>query len=248
MLAQPLIWSQPVRGTDLEPGDIHLWRLSLEHNPQLAGSFEPVLIEEERQRTARYGCHATRDRFIIGRGLLRTILADYLGSEPRQIEFTVNQSGKPILRNASDVHFNVTHSNNLIIIAVTMGSEVGVDVEKIRPFSNELGLAERYFSPRECRVLRMLPPESRNIAFFHAWTRKEACLKALGVGLSYGLDRVEVSIHPEEPTRLLSIDGLEEGASPWTLISLAPAPGYVGALAVKNRNCRLMGWNWSPVG
>ena len=244
MIAQSLKWCQPPSRTDLRDGDIHLWKLSLDGNQGLADTFAPMLVDEERERTARYGCHATRDRFIIGRGLLRTILADYLSQKPDKIEFAVNQSGKPILRDSSAVHFNVSHSSDLIIIAVTNIAEVGVDVEKIRPFSNEMGLADRYFSPRECETLRRLGPEERTTAFFHAWTRKEACLKAMGVGLSYGLDRVEVSLHPEEPTRLLRIDGEENHAYPWTLISLSPSPGYVGALAVKSRECRLIGWNW----
>ena len=248
MLAHALTWSQPTAQLDLGPNDIHLWRILLDEAPGMVESFFHVLAEEEQERTQRYGCQATRGRFVVGRGLLRTILGDYLGQKPRAIEFTVNQAGKPILLGCSDVHFNVSHSHNLVVIAVTARCELGVDVERLRPFSNELGLAERYFSPRECRILRMLSPERRTEAFFHTWTRKEACLKALGVGLSYGLDQVEVSIYPEEPTRLVRLNGEENHAVPWSLLSLAPAPGYVGALALKAHGCRLSGWHWPEVG
>jgi 4'-phosphopantetheinyl transferase len=246
MLAHALTWSSPPGQVTLPPEEIHIWRASLDRPLAFQESLLKVLSEDERERALRYTCLPTRSRFVVGRGLLRTILARYLNSTAGQVRFRVCPQGKPILDEQHPrMHFNVSHSHNLVLIAVTHRGEVGIDVERVRPFANDLNLAERYFSPRECRMLRLLSPERRTEAFFHAWTRKEACLKALGVGLSYGLDRVEVTIRPEDPVRLLRLDGEEKQAAPWSLLALAPAPGYVGALAIKARQgFRLVAWHW----
>ena len=177
---------------------------------------------------------------------MRTVLASYLGVEPAAIRFALGPAGKPELREPADanLHFNVTHSHGLVMYAVTHRCPVGVDVEHLRPMSDYLGLAERYFSPREFEILRNLPAEHRARAFFHAWTRKEAFLKARGVGLSYGLERVEVTLGPREPARMLRLDGDERAAGSWTLHTLEPAPGFVGALALEAHDHRLVCRNW----
>ncbi len=246
MFAHALTWSSPPTQVKLAADEVHIWRASLDRPPSFLESLFALLSEDEQARALRYACPATRTRFVVGRGLLRTILARYLETTPREVRFQLCPQGKPILDEPHPrFHFNVSHSHSLVLIAVTQRAEVGIDVERIRPFSNDLNMAERYFSPRECRMLRLLSPERRTEAFFHAWTRKEACLKALGVGLSYGLDRVEVTIRPEDPVRLLRLDGEEKQAAPWSLLALVPAPGYVGALALKaQQGYRLVGWHW----
>jgi 4'-phosphopantetheinyl transferase len=245
MLTHALTWSSPPGEPTLAMDEVHLWRASLERCTCACEAFTHTLADDERDRAARYGCKATRNRFVIGRGLLRTVLGRYLRKAPRLVQFRVSSQGKPILSDSSpQLHFNVSHSHQLVLVAVTWRGELGIDVERVRPFANDLGLAERYFSPRECRLLRLLSPERRTEAFFHAWTRKEACLKALGVGLSYGLDRVEVTISPEDPVRLLRLNGEEKHAAPWSLLALSPAPGYVGALALKAHGSRIVGWHW----
>lgn len=246
MFAHTLTWSSPPAQVALQPDEVHIWRASLDRPPYSLHALFDILSEEERERARRYGCPASRTRFVIGRGLLRTILARYRDTTPSEIRFRVCPQGKPILDEPNpSLHFNVTHSHNLVLIAITQRGEVGIDVERIRPFANDLGLAERFFSQRECRLLRLMAPERRTEAFFHAWTRKEACLKALGVGLSFGLDRVEVSIRPEDPVQLLRLDGEEKHAATWSLQALAPAPGYAGALALKAQHgYRLVGWHW----
>ncbi len=246
MLANGLTWSAPPSEVLLAADEVHLWRASLKNCAGAVKRFSAALAEDEHERALRYGCQATRARFVVGRGLLRTVLARYLSQPAQEIRFRLNSQGKPTLADPSPplLHFNVSHSHELVLIAVTRRGEVGIDVERIRPFANDLGLAERYFSAQECGLLRRLAPERRTEAFFHAWTRKEACLKALGVGLSYGLDRVEVTIGPDDPVRLVRLDGEEEHAAPWSLLGLAPAPGYVGALALKSQGYRLVGWHW----
>jgi len=246
MFAHVLTWSSPPAQLTLPADEVHIWRASLDRPPCFLEALHAILSPDERERADRYACTRSRSRFVVGRGLLRKILARYQGTTPCQIRFRVCPAGKPTLDEPEPaLHFNVTHSQDLVLIAITQRGEVGIDVELVRPFANDLNLAERYFSPRECRMLRLLSPERRTEAFFHAWTRKEACLKALGVGLSYGLDRVEVTIRPEDPVKLLRLNGEEKHAAPWSLQALSPAPGYVGALALKaKQGYRLVGWHW----
>lgn len=218
MFAHVLTWSSPPAQVALSAEEVHVWRAALDRSPCFLEAQLQVLSPDERERADRYSCTTARSRFVVGRGLLRRILARYLDVKPCAIRFRVCPQGKPILDEPNPaLHFNLSHSHDLVLIAITHRGEVGIDVERVRSFANDLSLAERYFSPRECRLLRMLSPENRTEAFFHAWTRKEACLKALGVGLSYGLDRVEVTIHPEDPAQVLRLDGEEQQAAPWSL-------------------------------
>jgi 4'-phosphopantetheinyl transferase len=245
MKTSALNWCCPPTQVSLPADEVHVWRAFLDRPLASVESLLETLSDEERDRASRYHCTAKRGRFVVGRGLLRTILARYLGIKPRLIAFRIGSMGKPVLDTPSaSLHFNVSHSHELVLVAITRRGEVGIDVERVRPFANSLDLAERYFSPGECQTLNTLAPERRTEAFFHAWTRKEACLKALGAGISYGLDRVEVTICPEEPVRLVRLDGEERRAAPWSLRALVPAPGYVGALALQGQGFHVIGWHW----
>ncbi len=150
------------------------------------------------------------------------------------MRFAYTTYGKPLLADetgASGLRFNLTHSHGLALLAVTRGREIGVDVERIRDNLEGEKLAERFFSPREVAALRSLPPELRREAFFHCWTRKEAYIKAVGKGLSLPLDQFDVTLHPGEPAALLATRHDSEEAQRWSMRSLAPGEGYVGALA-----------------
>jgi 4'-phosphopantetheinyl transferase len=234
--------ASPVNGLSLAADEVNVWIAVLDRSPEEVAALQALLSADELDRTARIHSPRTRVEFAVGRGLLRTLLASYLGVGAARIRFALGPAGKPELREPSGtgLHFNVTHSHGLAMYAVTSRCPVGVDVEHLRPMSNYLGLAERYFSPREFEMLRSLPDEQRAEAFFHAWTRKEAFLKARGVGLSYGLERVEVTLGPQEPAQLLRLDGEERQARSWSLCNLEPAPGFVGALALERHDYRLI--------
>jgi 4'-phosphopantetheinyl transferase len=156
----------------------------------------------------------------------------------------VGPQGKPFLVGGPKLRFNLAHSHGLALFAVSQQCEVGVDVERVRPFVNDLGIAERYFSARETEVLRGLEPQERCETFFHTWARKEAVLKANGDGLAIGLEGVEVSVLPDDEVRLLRVNGTEAEARRWTLQALRPAAGYVGAVALQGTGLRLSCWYW----
>ena len=230
----------------LAADEVHVWSAVLDRTAAEIAELAALLASDELERVARMHCARTHVEFTVGRGLLRTLLAAYLDVDPMRIRFALGQAGKPELREpaGTGLHFNVTHSHGLALYALTRRCPVGVDVEQVRPLSDFLGLAERYFSPREVAILRGLPDEHRTEAFFHAWTRKEAFLKARGVGLSYGLERVEVTLGRLEPARLLRLDGEERAAGCWSLCNLEPAPGFIGALALEEHDYRLVCRSW----
>jgi 4'-phosphopantetheinyl transferase len=229
---------------------VHVWRACLDLPDSGVETLRRTLAVDELGRAKRYRFERDRRRFIVARGLLRAILAGYTGVEPGQLRFRYGPRGKPRLVGeigGRALCFNVAHAHELALFAVARGREIGVDVEYVREDFAGIEIAERFFSPREVVTLRQLPAEARTKAFFNCWTRKEAYIKARGDGLSLPLDRFDVSLAPDEPAALLSIAWDPEEASRWSLMELAPGPGYVGAVAVEGRGWQLRCWHWDGV-
>ena len=145
----------------------------------------------------------------------------------------------------SAVRFNLSHSGELALLAVTRGREIGVDVEALRPVPEAESIARSNFSSNEYTAFCRLDQQQKLSAFFNCWTRKEAFIKAHGAGLSMPLEQFEVAFAPNEPARLTSIHGNARAAEQWTLCALHPADGYVAALAVAARQMKLSCWRWS---
>jgi 4'-phosphopantetheinyl transferase len=175
-------------------------------------------------------------QFIAARSGLRAILAGYLGLAPSEVAFEIGQLGKPALPDggANRLFFNLSHSREVALVAVTRCCEIGVDVEQVREMTSADQLAQRFFHPNEVATFQKLPRDQRAEGFFNAWTRKEAFLKATGKGISYGIDRVEVTLIPGETARVLTVDGDQVSAAAWSVRTLVPAPGYVGAVALES--------------
>jgi 4'-phosphopantetheinyl transferase len=238
-------WPTAPADVRLDDDEVHVWCAVLERPPHELARMAELLSDDERQRVERSRSPMVRREFTAARALLRTLLGYYLCCDSRSVRFRSGPQGKPELADCPwhrPVHFNVSHSHGLALFAITVRGAVGVDVEMLRPF-NALGMAERYFSPWEFHALRSLDEAVRGEAFFHTWTRKEAFLKATGGGIAYGLERVEVVIHPHETARILRLDGDETRAHRWSLRTLHPAPGYVGALALETHEYRLITWH-----
>ncbi len=233
-----LSWSDPSPAQDdliLAPHEVHIWRANLDLTPEKIEALLATLSPPEQERANRFHFSDDRRHFIAARGILRNILARYLGMGPEKLHFGYSDRGKPYLETTSAggmVQFNVSHSQGTALYAVTLGSDIGIDLEAIRPVDYH-NLAQRFFSPTEAATLAQLPPESQQTAFFRAWTCKEAYLKATGAGISGGLAAVEISIHPENPPQLLSIGGNPYLTERWSLKELKPGPGFTAAVAVE---------------
>jgi 4'-phosphopantetheinyl transferase len=222
--------------------DVHLWRAALDLEPADLEGFEKTLTPEERARAARFHFPKDRKRFVARRGLLREILACYLGREPGKLQLRCRPGGKPFLLGdfgAHELHFNLAHSAGLALYAIARHREVGVDLERIQPHLADQQVAERFFSRQESLALRTQPAGLRVQAFFNCWTRKEAYLKARGEGLLAPLDSFDVSLSPDQPATLLSVD---DGR--WSLYALTPAPGFAAAVVLEGSNCNLRLWEW----
>jgi 4'-phosphopantetheinyl transferase len=237
-------WFPGPRPCRLGSEQVHVWAFDLERPDGEVERLARVLSPDESERAGRYLIPAGRRQFVVARALLRRILGAYLDAPPHRLAFTTGPQGKPTLKEHPGLYFNLSHSHGLALVAVTRHAEVGVDVEAVRPHPTHRELADRFFAPSEAAILRGLPIEHSLHAFFHGWTRKEAVLKATGMGLSYGSERVEVTLLPHQPARLLSLDGQSAPAASWSLETFTPAPGYVAALALEGRGYQLHCWSW----
>jgi 4'-phosphopantetheinyl transferase len=229
------------------PGAVHVWRASLDPPAHHVERLHDVLSDSERIRAGQFFFERDRIRSIAARGLLRMILGRYLGLPPDHLRFDTGAAGKPVVSvsQARGIEFSVSHSHGLVLYALTSDHRIGIDVERIRAVANWAGVPGQVLSAREHAVFRTLPRDQQRAAFFRAWTRKEACAKAWGQGLSGPLGRIDVSLSPFEPERPLSIHGDPDAPARWSLQDVAPAPGYVAALATEGEDVlplRCMQW------
>jgi 4'-phosphopantetheinyl transferase len=230
----------------LAPEEVHVWRASLDHPPIASNELAQCLSPDERAHAGRLRFDESRNRYNNSRGLLRVLIGGYLGMEPAEVRFTYGPHGKPgvgAAGGASLLQFNLSHAEELALYAFTCRWRVGIDVERIHPVSDLDTVIKRFFSRREAAELRALPAGRKLDAFFTAWTRKEAYLKAIGDGLTRPLQAVEASITPGEPARARCAHGEPSERARWRTEELRPATGYTAALVVEALQWRLILWS-----
>jgi 4'-phosphopantetheinyl transferase len=223
-------------GVPLGEREVHVWSAVLDRRPAVVERLGGVLSADEHARADRFVFQHHRDRYVVGRAVLRILVASYVGCAPEQLEFRYGRRGKPALAQAlgaDAVRFNLSHSGGRAVYAITRVGEVGVDLEHIRPLSDMDAIAERCFSAREYAAYTSLPPPARPEGFFACWTRKEAYVKALGDGLAVPLDAFDVTLRPGEPARLERVAGGRGAGAGWCLSDLAVGSGDKAALVVE---------------
>ena len=207
-----------------------------------------VLSPDEIERARRYQFDRDRRRFTLARASLRLLLSKYLRTKPEQIVFNYGKHGKPFLVDPSSaIQFNVSHSEEMALIAVAHGREVGVDIEFLRSLTDQEQLLTTNFSSREVAAFRSLPSRQQQAAFFAGWTRKEAYLKARGDGLSIPLDSFTVSLGPDEPAALLEVQTDPQETARWSMKNLSVAAGYAAALVVEGEGWHVDYVDWTEV-
>jgi 4'-phosphopantetheinyl transferase len=220
--------------------DVHVWVVGLEASPVSVQELCATLSSDEKNRSERFRFEHLRRRFCVARGLLRLFLGAYLATPPRDIEFSCGKYGKPSVAGVEDFQFNISHSENVTVYAFAFGCDLGIDVEQIRNIDDIDAIARHFFCSEEAADLNSIQVQERLDAFFACWTRKEAYIKATGEGLSASLDTFRVSLRPDEAPAFVHIDGSASEAQSWSLYSLRPNEGYIGALAFRGRrNLRL---------
>jgi 4'-phosphopantetheinyl transferase len=212
----------------LNPGEVHVWKGFLDGSSHERD--RAILVPEELERAGRYRFPQGRMRFVAGRALLRMILGGYLGRSPSKLSFSYGPHGKPRLVQEAweePLYFNVTHAGPVALYALARDGEVGIDVEHVREIPDWESIAGSCFSPFEKERLRNLPEDRRRHAFFQAWTRREALLKATGDGLT-----------GEKAGWLCAPD------SGYSTHSLIPVPGYLATLASGFSPSRVIFMTW----
>lgn len=202
--------------TSLCAGDAHIWHAFFDAKKKC----EAILSAEELALAKRLVRPADQERYIFSRVMLRRVLSHYLSILPEKIEFGVGEHGKPFVHNTT-VQFNLSHSNNCVLIAVTPVHPIGVDVEYVRPKQDYFALAKRFFSQAEFMAIQSSDKPVE--AFYRCWTRKEAFLKATGLGLTFGLSNFEVSVSElsAQESALLSVQDKAYDASAWCVRSIS---------------------------
>jgi len=223
--------------------EVHVWRIDRRAWAARRVELAALLDVDERARAARFKFDRLTLNFTIAHGRQRAILGRYLAMDPAALRFRVGAHGKPELDLAGaapPLRFNLSHSGDFALLAVTRERRIGVDLEAMTRAIGELeDIAERFFSPAEVAAWRALAPGARRHAFFLCWTRKEAFLKALGDGISCPLDSFEVELRPGVPARLLTLDGAPAAATVWRLIDLDLGTDYAGAVCHEGESLAL---------
>ncbi|MBF2018271.1 MAG: 4'-phosphopantetheinyl transferase superfamily protein [Rivularia sp. T60_A2020_040] len=229
--------------TDIEnikllPNEVHVWRENLDEVKPSLEYFTQILSEDELIRAKRFHFEEHRKRFIAGRGILRNILGRYLNTEPSKIEFGYEPRGKPFLNQSchTNLSFNLSHSQNFALYAVSLSDSIGVDLECFNSTTDVLSLAQRFFLPSEFTTIKSAPHEQQQQLFFRYWTCKEAYLKATGTGLK-DLQKVEISLTSEQPARL-NVPGK------WSLFEIQPFTNCTAAIAIPSQNFQLKYWDF----
>jgi len=237
-------WVVPPAKGVLVAGEVHLWRAETNAAQLCVDCCAAVLSAAEQERAAKFRFAKDRRLYTVAHAALRSILADYLNITPTNLQFDAGANGKPRLAPAlakDGMQFNLSHSHELALIAVTREREIGVDVERVKEDFAFDELAERYFTAREVSAIRALPKELRRRAFYQCWTSKEAFLKAKGVGLSGKLDEVQITLNDAGKVEI------QGKLAKWSLVELHPASAYVGALALQEPNCQFKYYQWRPL-
>lgn len=240
------MWHRPTDDLPRQPDALHIWRASLDVAPEQVARLWHTLVPDERRRAERLRFEVLRQRFIAAHGMLRDVLGRYVQLSPESVRFAVRPGGKPELASGESAswRFNLSHSGAMALVAVAWRREVGVDIEQLRPMKGPLDIAERFFAPGEVAALRAMPPEQINAAFFRCWTRKEAYVKALGKGLSLGLEKFEVSIDPQQPAALRHVVDMPDEPRRWWMLHLDLGPDYLGACVCEGQPRCVQLWNW----
>lgn len=229
--------------------DVHVWRATMDLPPPAVRLLEQTLAPEERMRAARFRWPIDRMHFVVRRGVLRALLGQYLRREPATLRFHYNRYGKPALAetfegDAISITFSLSHSRGLALYAITRGRPIGIDLEYVDTEVAYERIAEHLFSLREVDALRALPPQMRREAFFRCWTRKEAYLKARGVGLSLALSQFDVSVYPRRPAANFATAEQSQDMASWSLQDLTIEPDYVASLAREGQHFHLCCWQY----
>jgi 4'-phosphopantetheinyl transferase len=232
----------------LNRDELHVWLASVELASERLDELERTLSADEIARAEKFYFQHDRRRFVGRRGILRAILANYLEMKPSGLRFVYNEFGKPgfeVSQETGSLSFNLSHSGELVLIAVAIDRDVGVDIEFIDnsvPFEE---VAKRVLSVNEIAALEALPESLRRAGFFNCWARKEAYVKALGMGLSMPLNSFDVSLVQGETATYVE-SASSSDTSNWKIENLSIDSRYAAAVSAAGGDWNVIQRNWQP--
>ncbi|MFQ5660531.1 MAG: 4'-phosphopantetheinyl transferase family protein [Gammaproteobacteria bacterium] len=238
-------WKNPPSDLELSRGFVDIWRTKLDLPKQEIAAYLSLLSPDEVKRASCFKVKRKYREYVITRGLLRRVLGDTLRADPKGFLFEYAEHEKPFLKEdwgGGAVSFNVSHSHNQAVIAVTLDRTIGIDIEKIRQNVDFNKLANRFFSVKEFKSLKRFQEQHLPRAFFACWTRKEAFVKALGDGISFGLSEFSVSVDPDEENVTLSTHWDPGEARKWTLVNIKTDTDYIAACAFEGGKFEIRYW------
>lgn len=241
------IFNLPPSVLGMPHDEIHIWSAVLDQPPYKIHRLANTLSIEEKKRAERFHFVHDRRRFIVGRGVLRTLLANYLKIAPDDVQFCYGSNGKPFIKsfyNKDKLQFNLSHSENYALFAFARDREIGIDIEYVHFFSEMEKIAKQFFSTNEFFALQSLPNGEKKTAFFTFWTRKEALAKAVGMGLSHDLNKIDMTRCRRQLSLTMHDKRNSNKDSFWSIQDLNLVPGFAAAVAVKGENWRLHCWKW----
>ncbi|MGG1948345.1 4'-phosphopantetheinyl transferase superfamily protein [Trinickia sp. NRRL B-1857] len=237
----------------LHRSQVHVWYAFLsEGDAQLDADQYALLAPSERAQHSRFFFEKDRHRYLVTRALVRTILSRYADVRPKEWAFEAGQYGRPVISNpdpyARRLSFNVSHCDDLVVLAIAIDREIGIDTESTRRDA-PLDLAYHYFSPREIAALRALPFGSRALRFWELWTFKESYIKARAMGLSLPLDKISFLLEQEGSVSATFDPGIEADDDRWQFWQFRPDEDHLVAICVErvaDQAVRFSNWQAHP--
>lgn len=233
------IFRQPGQGYELGSQDVHIHCLDIRcFTADHYTDAERIMSSAERERAQKFV--RGKESYIASRWLLRKVLARYTNLPPEMVEFLRTDKGKPYLPR-SDIHFSLSHSGHWALLAVAKAELIGIDIEAISAARDLMGIAESYYHPHEFARLQTLASEAQNDYFYRLWTLKEAFFKAIGTGISAGLENIAFDLAGDKISAQIA-PALEEDGDEWQFHQWTLSAQDYCALACKHPHPLQVNW------
>jgi len=226
---QRLIW-QDNFDFNLDNKHIHVWYININDYINSIPELISKIDKQETKRAHQFKFDKDRNCFICSHAILRILLGKYCNCDTTKITYDYTVNNKPILTYDKNLHFNLSHSSHRAIIAFTKNRPIGIDIEYMQEKETLDNLAKRFFSSQEYNEYKLLPEQHKTQGFYNAWTRKEAVVKAIGIGITCSLKSFSINLTPGSKAKLLSMHN-QNDVTNWQLYGFNPEEKYCAAIA-----------------
>lgn len=236
------------RQISIDPHDVHVWFVCDDdiHDDNLLACYHEMLNEQERAQQKRFVFNRHKHQYLMTRVMIRVVMSLYVNAvAPSEWRFKKNKYNKPYIDNylsPIELRFNISHTDHMIVIAVTRHSEVGVDVEYLYRKNRTVDIAKAYFSATEFTQLQLLDENERHRRFYDLWTLKEAYIKACGMGLSIPLDQFSYHFPAPEKIQIAFDPVRDDHPSHWKFWQIKPSTSHIVSLAIQKHQLGSSYW------